>query len=119
MGAGSASTKTFKEEIKLVRQYLEEAGREPTTFSLAKRVYVAVGQDKQGASQKLQDWFGSHYGNAARALEVSVFGNEEECIEGLGEVVSEGMDLLLLNPVYDMTEQAERLARDVLPKLRT
>ena len=27
-----------------------------------------------------------------------MFGSEEECAEGLGEVVSQGVDLLMLNP---------------------
>ena len=117
MGAGYWSTKAFKEEIRLVRQCLEEEGRDPQTFALSKRVYVHVDRDRKTAAEKVQDWIGRHYGNPARGLEVSVFGNEEECAEGLGEVVSEGIDLLMLNPMYDSVEQAERLARDVLPKL--
>jgi hypothetical protein len=76
-----------------------------------------VDQDKKGASRKLQQWFGQHYGNPDRALEVSVFGSEAECVEGLAEVTSEGIDLLMLNPVYGLIEQAERLAQDVLPEL--
>ena len=118
MGAGSTSTATFKQEIRLLKQLLEEEGRDPSTFALSKRVYVAVDGDKKGASEKLQEWFGQYYRNPALALEVSVIGNEEECLEGLGEIVSEGVDLLMLNPVYHMEEQAERLAQDVLPKLR-
>ena len=117
MGAGYSSTGEFKEAIKLVRGYMDEEGRDPAAFPLSKRVYVAVDRDKKRASQKLQEWFGHVYRNPARALEVAVFGNEEECIDGLGEVVSQGIELLMLNPVYDMMEQSERLARDVLPKL--
>ncbi|MCE2463334.1 MAG: LLM class flavin-dependent oxidoreductase [Dehalococcoidia bacterium] len=117
MGAGSATTRAFKEEIKLVRLFLVEEGRDPTTFALAKRVYVAVVSDKKAASERLQEWFGERYGRSGMALDVSVFGSEEECVEGLGEVVSEGVDLLMLNPVYDELEQAERLTRDIIPKL--
>ena len=118
MGAGSSSTQTFKAELKLLRQYLEEEGRDPSTFSLSKRVYVTVDRDKAGTSRRLQEWFGQHYGRSSMAPEVSVFGSAEECIEGLGEIVSEGIDLLMLNPVHDAVEQAEILARDVLPKLQ-
>jgi probable F420-dependent oxidoreductase len=117
MGAGSATTMAFKEEIKLVRQFLEEEGRDPATFALAKRVYVSVVSDKKAASERLQKWFGQRYGRSGMALDVSVFGSEEECAEGLGDVISEGVDLLMLNPVYDELEQAERLTRDVIPKL--
>ena len=117
MGAGSSTTVTFKEELKTLRRLLGEEGRDPAGFSISKRVYVAVDRDKAGATRKMREWFGQYYGNADMATEVSVRGSEEECVEGLGEVVSEGIDLLMLNPLYDMTEQAQRLAEDVLPKL--
>ena len=109
---------TLVSTVLQMRQILEQERREPATFSLSKRVYVAVTHDKKRESERLQEWFGKHYGNPARALEVSVIGGEQECVEGLAEVVSEGIDLLMLNPVFDPIEQAERLARDVLPKLK-
>ena len=117
MGAGNSSTAEFIEEKKLVRQILEEEGRDPETFAVSKRVYVAVDRDKSAAARMFQEWYGRHYGNAARGLVVPVFGSEEECVEGLGEVVSQGIDLLMLNTIDNHLEQAERLAKDVLPKL--
>ena len=39
------------------------------------------------------------------------------CVEKLAEVVSEGIDLLMINSIFDPIEQAERLSQDVLPKL--
>ena len=92
---------TLVSTVLQMRQILEQERREPATFSLSKRVYVAVTHDKKRESERLQEWFGKHYGNPARALEVSVIGGEQECVEGLAEVVSEGIDLLMLNPVFD------------------
>jgi len=117
MGAGATPTPAFKDELKLVRQHLDEAGRDPAGFTLSKRVYVAVEQDKNRASEKLREWFGRYYGEPERALAVSVFGTEQECVDGLGEIIDQGIDMLLVNPLYDFEEQAERLAKDVLPKL--
>ena len=119
MGAGASSTTAFVEQIKVIRQFMEEEGRDPATFPLSKRVFVAVDGDKKGASEKLRSWFGQHYGNPDMAREVSVYGGEEECVEGLAEVLSEGIDYLLLNPVYQEMEQVDRLARDVLPKVQS
>ena len=118
MGAGSSTTSEFKAEMTLLRQILEQEHRERATFALSKRVYVAVTHDKKRESERLQDWFGQHYGNPDMGLKVSVIGGEQECVDGLAEVVSEGIDLLMLNPIFDPIEQAERLARDVLPKLK-
>ena len=117
MGAGASSTADFKGHIRTLRRYLEEEGRDPDTFLLSKRVYVAVDADRVRAREKLRSWFGHRYGNADMAEEVSVFGGVEDCIEGLAEVAAQGVDLLMLNPVYDLAEQMERLAADVQPKL--
>ena len=118
MGAGATPIQAFKEEVKLVRQLLEEDGRDPATFSLSKRVYVAVDAGKNRAADRLRDWFGRYYRDPDMALRVSVIGNEEECAQRLGEVADQGIELLMLNPVYDFEDQAERLAKDVLPKLK-
>ena len=118
MGAGNSTTAEFKEELKVLRQILEEERRDPSTFALSKRVYVAVTDDKKQESERFQDWFGKHYGNSGRSLEVSVIGGEQECVEKLAEVVSEGIDLLMINPIFDPIEQAERLSQDVLPKIK-
>lgn len=117
MGAGASSSAAFKQALKRVRGYLEEEGRDPSTFPVSKRVYIALDRDKARASAKLQEWFSRIYGRPALALEVSIFGGEDECVEKLSELVREGLDLLLLNPLYAELDQAERLARDVLPKL--
>ena len=118
MGAGATPTQDFKEEVELLRHLLEEEGRDPATFALSKRVYVAVDSDKNRATDKLRDWFGRYYRDPDMALRVSVIGNEEECAERLGEIAEQDIELLMLNPLYDFEEQAERLAKDVLPKLK-
>ena len=118
MGAGATTTQDFKKELTLVRQLLEEEGRDPATFALSKRVYVAVNQDKNRAARRLQEWFGLYYHRPELALQVSVYGSEEECAQGLGEVAAQGVELIMVNPLYDFEEQAERLAKDVLPKLK-
>jgi probable F420-dependent oxidoreductase len=117
MGAGNSTTAEFKEEISLLRRILAEEGRDPASFALSKRVYVAVTTDKRGESERTKDWFARHYGTSDRALDVSVIGAEEECVEALSQVVDEGVDLLMVNPIFDQTEQMERLSRDVLPRL--
>ena len=104
MGAGATPIQAFKEEVKLVRQLLEEAGRDPATFALSKRVYVAVDKDKNRAADRLREWFGRYYRDPDMALRVSVIGNEEECAEGLREIADQGIELLMVNPLNDFEE---------------
>lgn len=114
---GSASTVSFKEQAKIVRQALQMQGKDPSRFPIGKRVYIAVDNDRERALHKLEGWFAHRYGRAERAKEVSVFGTVQQCVDGLSEILDVGVDLIQLNPVEDDIEQAEILWRDVIPVL--
>jgi probable F420-dependent oxidoreductase len=45
MGAGSSSTADFLEQYGLLRRFLDEAKRDPATFTVSKRVYLARESD--------------------------------------------------------------------------
>jgi len=117
IGAGSSSTADFKSHVQAIRQELEAAGKDPAEFPIAKRVYLAVDPDCERAAKRLKEWFGIYYRRAEMAERVSVWGGPEECVEQLQEIISAGARLVLLNPVFDMMEQMEILARDVVPRL--
>ena len=117
MGAGSASTATFASEVALLRRALEAAGRDPATFPVAKRVYIAVDGDRARAGRRLTEWFGGFYHRPQLAEEVSVWGSAEQCAEGLRAVVAAGAGLLMLNPFFDDEEQLERFATELAPRL--
>ena len=118
MGAGASSTAEFKESVPLLRTYLEQAQRDPATFPISKRVYIAVDRESARAEQRIREFFGAVYGNPARGSEVAVYGNPAECVEQLGEVLSMEPQLVLLSPVSDYMEQMELLAQEVIPKLK-
>lgn len=117
IGAGSLSTARFAEEVKLLRRCLEEAGRDPARFPVAKRVYIAVDRDRARAGKRLAEWFGAFYGRPQMAEEVSVWGAPDECVEGLRQVVAAGARMLMLNPVFDEMEHVEQFAAELAPKL--
>ena len=101
MGAGSASTAAFAEQTRQVARFCEEAGRDPATLDVGKRVYIAVDRDRDRAGRRLAEWFGLFYGRPELAAEVAVWGSSDECLEGLRAVVGAGARLLMLNPVFD------------------
>jgi len=117
MGAGSASTAAFASEVGQLRRTLEEARRDPATFPVAKRVYIAVDDDRARAARRLTEWFGGFYHRPQLAEEVSVWGSAEQCAEGLRAVVAAGAGMLMLNPVFDDEEQLERFAAELAPRL--
>ena len=120
MGAGSSSTKDFIRQSGLIRQFLDEAGRDPATFTISKRIYIAVDNDRARAEQRLREWFGVRYKNADMASQVSVWGSLDECRNKIGEIVRAGAEHLLLNPAFDDMEHLEICAKEIIPRtLRT
>jgi probable F420-dependent oxidoreductase len=117
MGGGSSSTADFARHCGLVRQFLDEAGRDPASFVISKRVYVALDEDRARAERRLRDWIGFRYKNPDLASRVAVWGGPQECLDGLAVVVEAGARHLLLHPVFDELEHLERLAADVVPRL--
>jgi probable F420-dependent oxidoreductase len=117
MGAGSSSSADFVVQAEQLRRFLEEAKRDPDEFTISKRVYIAIDDDRARAERRLRDWFGMRYKNAEMASRVSIWGNRAECIDKLGEIVRAGARHLLLNPVFDEIEHLELLASEVIPKL--
>jgi len=117
IGAGSASTAAFLDEVKLLRGVLKEAGRDPATFPLGKRVYIAVDRDRARAGRRLTEWFGAFYGKPELGAEVSVWGDPGECVDRLSAIVAAGAGFLMLNPVFDELEHLEQFASHITPKL--
>ena len=117
MGGGSSSTGDFIKQSAQLRSYLDEAGRDPASFRISKRVYVAVDPNRDRAEGRLRDWFGVRYGNADMASRDAIWGSVSECIEGIREIVDAGAQHLLLNPVFDEMEHLECLAEEIVPAL--
>jgi probable F420-dependent oxidoreductase len=114
MGAGSSSSADFIKQVGEVRRFLDEAKRDPVTFAISKRVYLAIDDDRARAERRLREWFGVRYKNAEMAARVSVWGSVAECVDKLGQLVRAGAKHLLLNPVFDEIEQLELFAAEFL-----
>jgi probable F420-dependent oxidoreductase len=117
MGAGSSATRDFQHQVQQVRRFLDEAQRDPATFTISKRVYLAVDDDKGRAEQRLRQWFGVRYRNADMVPQVAVWGNVAECLDALAQIIHHGAEHLLLNPAFDYMEHMEILAQEIVPHL--
>jgi alkanesulfonate monooxygenase SsuD/methylene tetrahydromethanopterin reductase-like flavin-dependent oxidoreductase (luciferase family) len=117
MGAGSSSTEDFIEQYGMVRQFLDEARRDPATFAISKRVYIAVDNDRARAERRLRAWFGVRYRSADMGSRVGVWGSRDECLDRLAAIVRAGAQHLLLNPMFDDMEHLELLAQEIVPHL--
>jgi probable F420-dependent oxidoreductase len=117
MGAGSSSTVDFIKESALLRRFLDEAKRDPATFPISKRVYIAVDNERDRAERRLREWFAIRYGNADLANRVALWGSRDECLNKLGELVRAGVQHLSFNPAFDRMDHLELLATEIMLKL--
>jgi probable F420-dependent oxidoreductase len=120
IGAGGSPTAQFADEVKQVRALLEATGRDPATFPLAKRVYIAVDHDKARAGQRLAERLGNAYGGSSSQPtheRVAVFGPPDECAARLRDVIDAGAGLLVLTPLFDHAEHLEVFAEQIRPQL--
>ena len=118
-GAGSSTTAQFAEHVRLVQAALAELGRDPATFRIAKRVYIAVDNDAERARGRTDAALQRIYGRSGLAG-WAVWGPPDMCVRGLREVATAGAELIQLSPFFDPAEQLqqmERLAAEVLPQL--
>jgi alkanesulfonate monooxygenase SsuD/methylene tetrahydromethanopterin reductase-like flavin-dependent oxidoreductase (luciferase family) len=123
MGAGPTTTKDFAKNVEHIRRSLDSEGRDPKTFPISKRVYLAVDNDADRAKAGLDEFFQARYpwmiqSNPDFVADICVWGSSAQVAEGLSDVLDAGAEMIVLNPLRDFVEQIEVLAEEVLPQLR-
>ncbi|MDC9005650.1 LLM class flavin-dependent oxidoreductase [Mycobacterium marinum] len=122
LGAGSSTTADFATAVTTLRHELAEQGRDPAGFTIGKRVYLMVDDDPERARERVLAGLRSIYGKMGGLDAVAVAGTPDDVTRGLAEVIAAGAQTLLLNPVGPDVgqnhEQMERLAAEVIPRLR-
>ncbi len=118
-GAAMIPPEQRQAELAILHDELKATGRDPASFKIAVNVYVAVEPDREHARTRVQEilsaGFRSNpvYDADDMAQRVAVYGPVEECAEGLRKILDEGVDEIVLHPMYDHLNQLERLARAV------
>jgi probable F420-dependent oxidoreductase len=110
MGSGGSSIAAFQQSVPILRAALEEAGRDPTSFPVSKRLFMAVDERPEAARAELHRWFTEVYHNPEGTDASGIHGTPEQVRERLEELVAMGANHLLLNPVSRYAEQVEALA---------
>jgi alkanesulfonate monooxygenase SsuD/methylene tetrahydromethanopterin reductase-like flavin-dependent oxidoreductase (luciferase family) len=120
LGAGSSTTESFVEAVRIVRRELEQQGR-AGHFTIGKRVYLMVDDDPTRARERVLAGLHRIYGQMPGIDAVPVSGTPDDVVRGVREVIDAGAEMVLLNPVGadvpDNLEQMERLAAEVIPRL--
>ncbi len=110
MGSGGSRIAEFKASVPILKQELEKSGRDPATFPISKRVFMAVDERPGVARAELNRWFTEVYHNPEGTDASGIHGTPEQVAERLAELVESGANHLLLNPVSRHEEQLEAVA---------
>jgi probable F420-dependent oxidoreductase len=113
MGAGGSTTAAFAQSVPLLKQALEEAGRDPATFPISKRIFMAVDEREDVARAELHRWYDEVYFNPAGTETSGVYGTPAQVRDKLEALVALGANHLVLNPVLRHVEQVDALAEVV------
>ena len=121
IGAGSSTTAAFAKCVATLRKELDEQRKDPAAFTIGKRVYLAVDDDRERAREQIMVGLHRTYGQMPGIEDVPVHGTPQEVVAGLRAVQEAGAQMILLHPlgatVAEDREQMERLAADVIPAL--
>ena len=123
MGAGPTTTEDFALQVHQLRRFVDETGRDPASFPISKRVYLAVDQDPARAKARLDEFFWARYpwmiqSNPNFVADICAWGSPEQVADGLRPVLAAGAGMIVLNPLWDFVEQMEQLSEEVIPLLR-
>ena len=113
LGLRMSSTADFRRAVPLLRAAVEQAGRDPATFPISKRIFIAVDERPEVARAELHRWYTEVYHNPTGADTSGIHGTPEQVRARLQEMLAMGANHLLLNPVSRHVEQLEALAEVV------
>jgi alkanesulfonate monooxygenase SsuD/methylene tetrahydromethanopterin reductase-like flavin-dependent oxidoreductase (luciferase family) len=122
-GAGSSPTSAFASQVSVARAELAASGRSegfgPGQFPIAKRVYIGLDPvDGARARTRMNAALESLYWRRVPAIEsAAVTGTLSESVTGVREVIAAGAELILFTPLFDVHEQMERIATELIPAL--
>jgi probable F420-dependent oxidoreductase len=110
MGSGGSSNAAFVRSVPILREALEQAGRDPAVFPISKRVFLSVDERPEIARAELHRWFTVVYRNPEGTDASGIHGTPAQVQERLEELVAAGANHLLLNPIARYEGQLEGLA---------
>jgi alkanesulfonate monooxygenase SsuD/methylene tetrahydromethanopterin reductase-like flavin-dependent oxidoreductase (luciferase family) len=113
MGAGGSTTADFARSVPILRQALEKAGRDPSTFPISKRIFMAVDERTDRARTELFRWYSTVYHNPDGTETSGLYGTPAQVREQLEAIIAMGANHLLLNPVSRHAEQLDAVAEVV------
>jgi alkanesulfonate monooxygenase SsuD/methylene tetrahydromethanopterin reductase-like flavin-dependent oxidoreductase (luciferase family) len=115
IGSGAADLDRFGQSVQRLRQELGARGRDPGSFTIAKRVYIHLGSEP--ADGDIAAWSRRLFGRAETGGRVVVSGPPARCVDELERLVAAGAQHLILDQVLPARPRLESLVTVVIRPL--
>jgi len=117
LGAGSTDLAAHERAGKKFLDLAKKLGRESKNLAVAKRVYIHVDSNREKAKAALNQALSAFYGRPIDIDRKCIYGPEADCVKLLSHLQETGTKTIIFHPVYDQFKQAERIARDIIPRI--
>src|SRR5260221_7000854 len=115
--AGSLYTSQFAQQVQVLRAALAESQQDPSTFQIAKRVYIAIDDNVTRAQERVDAGLKQIYGSSGLSA-VAVYGPPSACITGLREVAAAGAELIQLHTPSATAQPLDPLTRKSIAEVQ-
>jgi alkanesulfonate monooxygenase len=112
---------SFRRSWQKVLAYAAEYGRDPAQLTATNQLAIYVGPSRAAVQEAMRHWLSTEWDTASwseSTIEHAIQGSPEECAEQLQAHIDAGVHRIILIPYRYQPEQVERIATEVLPKLR-
>jgi alkanesulfonate monooxygenase len=104
-----------------IRNFAEEAGRDPATLKNAAQLPIMVGPSRAAVEAEMMDWLNKEWdfpSNSDCSRDSAIMGTVDECVEQLEAHHAVGVQKIIFVPYKYEMNQVETIAREILPRLR-
>ncbi len=113
----------YAQSLAKIREAASTAGRSLAGFAAAHLTFITVGSDHEAAEATWVRLLSKRYAQdfGPLAARYGIIGTATECVEQLERFAAAGCRYFLMNPIADLAdqrEQLERIAGEIIPRLR-
>ena len=103
-----------------VRQFAEEAGKDPDTLRSINQLPIYIGKSRDDVKDLMQEWLTTEWdfaGWSDSTAASAVIGTVDDCIEQLQAHLDVGVQQIPLVPYRFDREQIEQIAEEIIPRI--
>lgn len=111
----------FKKSWVKIRNFAEEAGKDPDTLMNASQLPIMIGESRAAVEADMMDWLNKEWDfpeNSDCSRDSAIMGSVDDCVEQLQAHLDVGVQKIIFVPYKYKMDQVETIAKEIIPRLR-